>query len=103
MLSTCEWGQDVVVQVANGLFEAVPSGVEVVHVQDPRARKVFGQGGGVLRLTGATGPIDGDDLRGAAPGFGLVDGQERCLDRLVGRSEVHLWTVDSRVVQWAPR
>ena len=95
-LTACERGQDLVVQVDNSLFQAVPAGAHVVHVQDVCAGEVLGQGGGEVRLARAAGSVDRDDPRRAATRLGLADGQECRGDRLIPRCEVHVWTVDSQ-------
>ena len=95
-LATCERGENLVVQVGNGLFQAVPAGIQVVHVQDVRGWKACGQGSGEVRLARAAGPVNSDDFRGAATRFGLGDGQERSGDCLARRCDVHVWTVDNQ-------
>ena len=94
-LAACDRGQDLVVQVGNGLCQTVPAGVQVVHVHDVGSGEAYGKSRSEVCLACGAGSVDGHDFRGAATWLGMSD-DSKCLgDRLARVRDLHVWTVDS--------
>src|SRR5674476_488189 len=78
----------------DGLRQAVPARVEVIHVQELRTRQAVGQGSGEVGLASTAGPVHCDDFRCAAARLGSVNDQQSRGYRLVRRRDVHVWTLE---------